>query len=297
MLNKHFTGVIHTLTKEKAEADAQLRDLEQRKAATSDFDQAIHRGQGQGGPGGQLSPFDSLYVQLKKKRNECRRKERETILLYQRYVHRFGATGAMQVPATATVLPPPVTSPPPDLYRATHSNSHSATLVPSMAQAIDAKVTELKQQGADPIPTIDSLGVDTTYQTLHARDAWELQQFFHRQLEERGIDARCCTPNGGGMLNPRKLFHGPKYHGLPHLMESPGSPNSKPITATTPWEYPYPPMLLHSNPKSCASLTTVSFVLSVITTIVTVVVKRMHDDGEVDNKRPHTAAPTSHRQI
>jgi hypothetical protein len=166
-----------------------------------------------------------------------------------------------------------------------------------MAQAIDAKVTELKQQGADPIPTIDSLGVDTTYQTLHARDAWELQQFFHRQLEERGIDARCCTPNGGGMLNPRKLFHGPKYHGLPHLMESPGSPNSKPITATTPWEYPYPPMLLHSNPKSCASLTTVSFVLSVITTIVTVVVKRMHDDGEVDNKRPHTAAPTSHRQI
>ena len=90
LLNKHFTSVTQSLAEERAAADAALRDLEARKAA----------GLKDWGEGGELSMWDNMYVELQQKKAECKRKERETLLLYQRYVDRFGGTGAVAVPRT-----------------------------------------------------------------------------------------------------------------------------------------------------------------------------------------------------
>jgi hypothetical protein len=96
LLNKHFTVTTAKLAKEKAEVDAALADLEQRRANTSEFVPST---------GGALNAFDSMYVELQEKRAESRRKERETILLYQRYVHKFGDTGNVTAPKVASSSP------------------------------------------------------------------------------------------------------------------------------------------------------------------------------------------------
>lgn len=90
VLNRHFTATTKQLAKEKAEADAALADLERRRAQTSEFKPS------KGGEG--LNPFDSLYVQLQQRRAECRRKERETMLLYQRYVMKYGKSAKTVTP-------------------------------------------------------------------------------------------------------------------------------------------------------------------------------------------------------
>ena len=89
MLNKHFTDTTKQLAKEKAQADAALADLERRRAQTKEFVPS---------KGGELNPYDKLYFQLQQKRAECRRKERETMLLYQRYVMKYGKSAAKSSP-------------------------------------------------------------------------------------------------------------------------------------------------------------------------------------------------------
>lgn len=89
-MNRHFTETSKKLAQEKAEADAALADLGRRRAQTSEFVPSN---------GGELNPFDSLYVELQQKRADCRRKEKETMLLYQRYVHKFQKT---KTPAAAS---------------------------------------------------------------------------------------------------------------------------------------------------------------------------------------------------
>jgi len=79
-MNQHFTATSKKLAQEKAEADAALADLKRRRAQTSEFVPS---------KSGELNPFDTLYVELQQKRADCRRKERETMLLYQRYAHKF----------------------------------------------------------------------------------------------------------------------------------------------------------------------------------------------------------------
>ena len=81
VLNKHFTTTARKLAIEKAEADSALADLERRRAQTKAFVPS---------KGGQLNPYDRLYVELQQKRAECRRKEKETMMLYQRYVMKYG---------------------------------------------------------------------------------------------------------------------------------------------------------------------------------------------------------------
>jgi hypothetical protein len=83
-MNKHFTETSKQLATEKAEADAALADLERRRAQTSEFVPS---------KGGELNPFDALYVELQQKRADCRRKEKETMLLYQRYKQKFKVKG------------------------------------------------------------------------------------------------------------------------------------------------------------------------------------------------------------
>jgi septal ring factor EnvC (AmiA/AmiB activator) len=89
-LNRHFTDATRKLAKEKAEADSALADLERRRANKSEFVPSR---------GGELNPFDSMYVELQAKRTECRRKEKETMLLYQRYVHKYGKKAKVAAPA------------------------------------------------------------------------------------------------------------------------------------------------------------------------------------------------------
>eukprot|EP00934_Nitzschia_sp_Nitz4_P000391 Nitzschia sp. Nitz4//scaffold122_size67431//1665//3800//NITZ4_006081-RA/size67431-processed-gene-0.32-mRNA-1//1//CDS//3329534391//391//frame0 len=96
VLNRHFTDTTKKLAKEKAAADAALADLERRRANTSEFVPSS---------GGELSSFDSMYVQLQRKRAECRRKERETILLYQRYVYKYGKKADISVPTPSFSIP------------------------------------------------------------------------------------------------------------------------------------------------------------------------------------------------
>jgi len=81
VLNKHFTTTTRQLAIEKAKADSALADLERRRAQTKAFVPS---------KGGDLNPYDQLYVQLQQKRAECRRKEKETMMLYQRYVMKYG---------------------------------------------------------------------------------------------------------------------------------------------------------------------------------------------------------------
>lgn len=81
VLNKHFTQTTKQLAMEQAQADSALADLERRRAQTKTFVPS---------KGGDLNPYDQLYVQLQQKRTECRRKEKETLMLYQRYVMKYG---------------------------------------------------------------------------------------------------------------------------------------------------------------------------------------------------------------
>lgn len=116
LLNKHFTDEIRKLACEKAAADEALRDLERRKAQTSDFTPSAGDGV--------VSPMDALFLSVNNWRRECRRKEKETLLLYQRYVDRFGSSGVpIQVPGGA---PPALSGPVP---------SPQAVLVPSSSAA------------------------------------------------------------------------------------------------------------------------------------------------------------------
>jgi hypothetical protein len=97
LLNRHFTNVTQNLAEERAAADAALRELEARKAeGFKDFSDK---------EGEELSIWDKLYLELQQKKAECKRKERETLLLYQRYVDKFGGTGVVAVPRSQAVTP------------------------------------------------------------------------------------------------------------------------------------------------------------------------------------------------
>lgn len=102
-MNQHFTETSKKLAHEKAEADAALADLERRRAQTSEFVPSN---------GAELNPFDALYVELQQKRADCRRKEKETMLLYQRYKQKFkknkASTPSKKPTLEAQPTPPPV---------------------------------------------------------------------------------------------------------------------------------------------------------------------------------------------
>eukprot|EP00535_Pseudo-nitzschia_heimii_P004801 CAMPEP_0197184258 /NCGR_PEP_ID=MMETSP1423-20130617/9542_1 /TAXON_ID=476441 /ORGANISM="Pseudo-nitzschia heimii, Strain UNC1101" /LENGTH=762 /DNA_ID=CAMNT_0042635035 /DNA_START=397 /DNA_END=2682 /DNA_ORIENTATION=+ len=96
VLNKHFNTTTRQLAIEKAEADSALADLERRRAQTKTFVPS---------KGGELNPYDKLYVQLQQKRAECRRKEKETMMLYQRYVMKYGKSAKAEPLVSTTSSP------------------------------------------------------------------------------------------------------------------------------------------------------------------------------------------------
>eukprot|EP00529_Nitzschia_sp_RCC80_P005691 CAMPEP_0113483734 /NCGR_PEP_ID=MMETSP0014_2-20120614/23586_1 /TAXON_ID=2857 /ORGANISM="Nitzschia sp." /LENGTH=988 /DNA_ID=CAMNT_0000377289 /DNA_START=911 /DNA_END=3877 /DNA_ORIENTATION=+ /assembly_acc=CAM_ASM_000159 len=92
VLNRHFTETTKQLAKEKAQADAALADLERRRANknNSKWNNAENGSNPGASSSAHLHPYDALYMELQQKRAECRRKERETMMLYQRYVMKYG---------------------------------------------------------------------------------------------------------------------------------------------------------------------------------------------------------------
>jgi len=214
LLNKHFTETTKKLAAEKAAADAALRDLERRKAGTSDF---------KASGDGELSPLDSLYLSVNQWRNECRKKERETLLLYQRYVDKFGSTGQVQVPMTPQQAGgggrpghqhhrgTPPNFPPRSPFstpgaRCPSSNGSSpagappppsSEKVPNMAADIEAALEEYLRKGAISLPSVEVLGKDETFQGAFSKEDAEFRNFYRRQLELRGIDAKATRIDEG----------------------------------------------------------------------------------------------------
>jgi hypothetical protein len=206
LLNKHFTDTTAKLMVEKAAADAALRDLEARKAATSEFEACGD---------GELSPFDSLFLSVHQWRNDCRRKERETLLLYQRYVHKFGDTGQIKLPSSGSVSPPPwkdgdeealspamsarLSAPPP-------SPTPPSLQVPAMKAVIESNLDGYVKSGGTELPSIQTLGKEQTYQGSASKEEMEFRNFYRRQLEGKGVDARASPTE---MSERQKTFVGP----------------------------------------------------------------------------------------
>ena len=182
ILNKHFTETASKLEQEKAAVDAAIRDLEERKARTSEFHVSTD---------GALSPLDAMCVKANRWRAECRRKERETLLLYQRYVDKYGSTGMVALPDTqwvpnckpdtaVTAAPQPRKDIPP----------MERSQVPNVAAQIDSRLEEYLKTGAVLHPSIQIHGRDLSYQQLHQKEETEFRNFYRRQQEEKGIDVR-----------------------------------------------------------------------------------------------------------
>ncbi len=86
LLNRHFTEAARRVNLEKAAIDAAQKDLERRKARAS-LSARPNKSV-------EVSPLDAMCLQVNKWQKETRRRERETILMYQRYVDTFGRAGA-----------------------------------------------------------------------------------------------------------------------------------------------------------------------------------------------------------
>ena len=181
LLNKHFTTVTKAISEERAAAEAALADLEARKANTSEFTSSNNG----------LTLYQQLYLELQEKKAACKRKERETLLLYQRYVDKFASTGVVAVPNSRDMkigLPPiPNTAKPTSSYVAVRKSPPAK--VAEMAGEIDEKVSKHVSSGGDKIPSAHIMGMDETLQSRRATEEREHSEFSKRLLEAKGVDA------------------------------------------------------------------------------------------------------------
>ena len=188
LLNKHFTTVTKAISEERAAAEAALRDLEARKANTSEFTGSTNG----------ITMYEHLYMQVQEKKAACKRKERETLILYQRYVDKFGNTGAVAVPNSRDMKigMPPVTH-----TKSTPTSSYiPAKLTPSvkithMTDEIEDNLLKHVSSGGDALPSGHTMGVEETLQSRRATEEREFSEFSRRCLEAKGVDA-VAKPRG-----------------------------------------------------------------------------------------------------
>lgn len=181
LLNKHFTTVTKAIAEERAAAEAALADLEARKANTSEFTSSNNG----------LTLYQQLYLELQEKKATCKRKERETLLLYQRYVDKFASTGVVAVPNSRDMkigLPPIPNAAKPSSSYAVMKKSPPAK-VAEMAGEIDEKVSKHVSSGGDKMPSAHFLGMEETLQSRRASEEREHSEFSKRLLEAKGVDA------------------------------------------------------------------------------------------------------------
>jgi putative transposon-encoded protein len=191
LLNKHFTSVTVMIAAERAAADAAIRDLEERRKLHKDF---------VSNPG-ELSVWDAMYMELQQKKADCKRKEKETLLLYQRYVNKFGNTGAIAVPTKYEVGNA--------LNRPIGSSSDLLTsqmVVGRMAEDIEATLKTLVSKGADRHPSIKNLGVEETLQNRQHKAAYEDSLISKKLLESRGIDVKAASSTDVSKLTRAEAF-------------------------------------------------------------------------------------------
>jgi hypothetical protein len=193
LLNQHFTSTAQQLAIEKAAADAAILDLQERKARTREFTPTNSS---------EISPLDQACIQANKWRAECRRKERETLLLYQQYVHKFGPTTILPVPTVPTtahdgakvgnsstksaVIPTAPTLPPQSSI-----SRPVPTLVPTMTAQIEQTLEEYCARGAVAHPSILTHGREQTYSSVAAKEEHTFREYYRKQLEAKGVDAIC----------------------------------------------------------------------------------------------------------
>eukprot|EP00543_Licmophora_paradoxa_P007829 CAMPEP_0202443468 /NCGR_PEP_ID=MMETSP1360-20130828/2716_1 /ASSEMBLY_ACC=CAM_ASM_000848 /TAXON_ID=515479 /ORGANISM="Licmophora paradoxa, Strain CCMP2313" /LENGTH=699 /DNA_ID=CAMNT_0049059157 /DNA_START=24 /DNA_END=2123 /DNA_ORIENTATION=- len=181
LLNRHFTTVTKAIAQERAEAEAALKDLEQRKANTSEF---VSSGSG-------LNVFDKKLRELQSKRMEVKRKERETLLLYQRYVDKFGGTGYIAPPASSNWRSSsPSTPVSARKVRSTDSVSPSVSSVGEIANEIESNLSQHVARGAERHPSIKTFGIESTYKDVHQSSQNQSRALALRILEGRGIDVK-----------------------------------------------------------------------------------------------------------
>ena len=159
LLNRHFTEATQKIAQEKAAAEAAVRDLEERKlqqqTATSP-PLSPTRG---------LSQWEELYMKANKWRNECRQKERETLLLYQRYVDKFGGSGHVQVPAV---------------------EEGSAPRVAASVQHLERQLESQRQDSNHiVIPSLNLLGANETFASLNGKGEEKFRNLYREQMEQQ----------------------------------------------------------------------------------------------------------------
>jgi len=177
LLNRHFTSVTKAISEERAAAEEALRDLETRKANTSEF--TISKGG--------YSFYDQQVKDLQQKKAGVKRKERETLLLYQRYVDKFGGTGAVAVPNTS------------EFNKSDSKSSRKTKKTGKKAAATKTDSTEDCSQknaslGGDKIPSVGSAGLIETKHQKRVSDEHDLSDNNKRELEKNIIDGDSYTP-------------------------------------------------------------------------------------------------------
>jgi len=193
LLNKHFTTVTKTIAEERAAAEAALKDLEMRKANTSEFVESTNDG---------LSYYEKLYNELHQKKTECKRKERETLLLYQRYVDKFGNTGVVAVPSAREMKIGKRPTGPPNVPRpSTNQSNNSATgpkkyLPGSMSPKVTKMTGEIEDElekhvsaGGHKLPSAETMGFEETIQSRRNEAEREMAESTKKALESKGVDA------------------------------------------------------------------------------------------------------------
>jgi len=172
-----------------------------------------------------------MYLSVNKWRQECRLKEKETLLLYQRYVSKFGATGQVQVPGkpnkfdegrtidtnadTGNTFGSPRTPSPTNETKSWVSSPEASdppppqktppsVQVPSMAAAIESALDDYLKAGAVSVPSMELLGKTETFQSTFTKEEAEFRNFYRRQLERRGVDAKATE--AGGRVTPEPII-------------------------------------------------------------------------------------------
>uniref|UniRef100_A0A7S1UTB5 WW domain-containing protein n=1 Tax=Grammatophora oceanica TaxID=210454 RepID=A0A7S1UTB5_9STRA len=180
-LNKHFTTVTKEIAKERAAADAAIKDLDQRRAKTRDFQPGQY----------EQTPWDTIRQELKQKKSEVRKKEKETLLLYQRYVNKFGDSGFVALPDMAKGYSGYLPSAQQSFRR---NIPKGRTPVSSMATKIDQQLEENMKKGGDRLPSVEHFGWSETKQSATFKADKISRTTELRLLEARGVDAVAKSP-------------------------------------------------------------------------------------------------------
>ena len=248
IFNKHFSSVAQTLASEKAAADAALKDLEERKARMKEH---AHNP-------GEASALDSMYFELQQRKADCKRKEKETLMLYQRYVDKFGKSGVVAVPRVSGSSPSPLRTPSPfgtpkrlrrlsspslpqyppvasPLLASANSKSTvdgKGTIVPELAKGIEDSIVRNVERGAERLPSVETLGIEKTISMEQATLEQQSRAELMRSLEAKGIDAKSTSSNNSAKLEPGRFsFDGSNDSGGPPMRADVRSSKHRPISS------------------------------------------------------------------